>query len=107
MKKKNESNKANKVQGSMYQKNVLMINASLKTQLKSLGGCRSVLLNFASEIELTPIQIKILKSTKDQENYKLLQKQVRTSKSGNYSPFFLLQALYKNESAWKELFKTS
>lgn len=81
---------------SNYKVNVLGTNLNLKKELKSLGGCRAVLLNSRKEIKLYPKFAVILqKSKKDENLYKFLVKNVRTSKSGNYSPFYLLQFLHK------------
>lgn len=90
---------------SAYQSNVLLTNLRLKAVNKSLGGCRAMLLNSANEIGLTPIQVKLLKASKEGENYRLLASLVRTSKAGNYSPFYLLQSLYKHEKQLKDAFK--
>jgi len=80
-------------QPSTYKQNVLEVNANLKIQSKSLGGCRSILLDMASEIGMNRVHVKILKDSKKPENYKILKKYVRTSKNGNYCPFYVLQAL--------------
>lgn len=72
---------------SEYKKQVLDVNANLKKESKTLGGA-----------------IKLLKALTDDEQtlksleaieFKVLKKKCRKSKSGNYSPFFVLQALYK------------
>lgn len=81
---------------SNYKVNVLGTNVNLKKELKSLGGCRALLLNNVKEIGLNSKFAQILKeSKKDESLYKFLSKNVRTSKSGNHSPFFLLQFLHK------------
>jgi hypothetical protein len=81
---------------SNYQLNVLSTNVELKKELKSLGGCRALLLNNSKEIKLSPKFAQILRQSKKDENlYKFLVNNVRTSKSGNYSPFYLLQFLHK------------
>lgn len=89
---------------STYKEHVLAVNKELKVQSKSLGGCRSILLTFASEIGLTPAHKKILQASKKQNNYEILKKYVRTSKNGNYSPFYLLQALNKNSDVIQKSF---
>ena len=91
-------------QPSAYQTNVLAVNAELKKVQKSLGGCRSVLLQNANEIGLNAVQKKLLKESKKPENYKVLLQYVRTSKKGNHSPFYLLQSLHKHEDALKKAF---
>lgn len=88
-----------------YKIQVLGVNSELKKFNRSLGGCRSVLLNNSKEIGLTPLQVKILQATKKPEVYKVLQEKVRTSKNGNYSPFYVLQAIYKNSAKFQELSK--
>ena len=87
-----------------YQKNVLAVNKELKRQNKSLGGCRSTLLNMAKEINLNPLFVKLLKDSKEAENYKVLQTFVRTSKAGNYCPFYVLQALNKHSDKLQNAF---
>ena len=100
--KKVTAKKVQKV--STYKMNVLEVNKALKTSTKSLGGARAILLNFASEIGLNANFVKILKASKEPQNYKLLAEKVRTSKSGNYSPFFILQTLNKHEAYFNEVY---
>lgn len=92
-----------------YGKQVLTVNKELKKQSKSLGGCRSILLTLANEIGLTPLHKTLLNKSKKAENYKLMLKDVRFYKlkdgSHSYSPFYLLQALYKNAEKWQKEFK--
>lgn len=90
---------------SEYSKKVLGVNSELKKQIRSLGGCRSVLITFQNEIGLTGNQKRLLKASKAKENYEILKPLVRISKAGNYSPFFLLQALYKYETKLLTSFK--
>ena len=84
-----------------YQMQVLDINANLKTVRKSFGGCIKVLLTNSKEIGLTATQVKILRLTqKDIAKFKAFKATVRTSHYkgqdlGTYSPFYVLQALYK------------
>ena len=81
---------------SNYKENVLSTNLNLKKELKSLGGCRALLLNNVKEIGLNSKFAQILRqSKKDEDLYKFLVTNVRTSKSGNHSPFYLLQFLHK------------
>lgn len=93
------------VKVSEYQTKVLGINSKLKVERKSLGGCIKTLLMFNKEIGLSNVQTKTLKFIQsDNEAYKTFKSTVRTSKSpktgndlGTYSPFYVLQALYKAE----------
>lgn len=92
-----------------YGKQVLTVNKELKKQSKSLGGCRSILLSLAGEIGLTPLHKSLLNKSKKQDNYKIMLADVRFYKksdgSHSYSPFYLLQALYKNAEKWQKSFK--
>ncbi len=72
---------------SNYRSSVLNVNANLKKESKTLGGAIK-LLKALSEDETT---LKALESV----DFKKLKKACRKSKKGNYSPFFVLQALYK------------
>ena len=52
--------------------------------------------HFADEMGLTASQKTVIKLLRgDGKAYKEFQKVCRKSKSGNYSPFFVLQAIYK------------
>ena len=83
-------------QGNYYL-NVIKVNSDLNIELKSLGGARAKLLN-ATSIDLPAKDVKLLKCTKDSNAYKILVANVRCSKTGNYSPFFILQALYNTKT---------
>lgn len=98
VKKLTPGTKIAKVTLTPYQVNVLNVNKALKSECKSLGGARSVLMTFSEVIKLAPKFVKILKASKSKENYEILSGNVRTSKAGNYSPFYVLQSLHKNES---------
>lgn len=81
---------------SVYALNVLATNKNLKGEERTLSGSRSRLLSLAKEINLPPhYKAFLVKSKKDKNLYKQLVEVVRTSKSGNYSPFFVLQGLHK------------
>ena len=92
--------KMQKVTLTNYQINVLNVNKALKSECKSLGGARSILMTFSQAINLAPKFVRILKASKSKENYEILVSKVRTSKSGNFTPFFILQSLHKNEETF-------
>lgn len=81
---------------STYKKQVLDVNASLKKESKTLGGAIKMLKALSNDEQT----LKRLNET----DFKVLKKKCRKSKSGNYSPFFVLQALYKisKEAAEKQ-----
>jgi hypothetical protein len=82
---------------SEYTKNVIHTNRALKTEYKTLGGCVKQLLFFKKEMGLSKSYITILNGiNKDSAIYKQFAKSVRSSKSGNYAPFFVLQAIHKS-----------
>jgi len=79
-----------------YKKQVLNTNAKLKNTHKTLGGCLKNMYHFSEEMGLTAAQKSVVKLLrKDGNAYKEFQKVCRKSKSGNYSPFFVLQTMYK------------
>lgn len=81
---------------SDYKKQVINSNAKLKATHKTLGGCLKNMWHFADDMGLTTSQKKVVKLLRADHNaYKEFQKVCRKSKSGNYSPFFVLQAIYK------------
>lgn len=84
-----------------YGKQVLTINADYKTANKTVGGCRSTLLNLHAEklLTLQPYQIAILKASKKTKSvYEVLKNQTyHHPKTGNTSPFYLLQCLYNTD----------
>lgn len=96
--KKETPKKKVDIYATNYGKQVLTINADYKTANKTVGGCRSTLLNLHNEklLTLQPYQIAILKaSKKSQPVYEVLKKQCyHHPKTGNTSPFYLLQSLY-------------
>lgn len=87
-----------------YRLQVLNPNAQLKAEFKTLGGCLKQMWFFRDEMNLTKGQIDTVRLLrKDDAAYKVFSQNCRTSKKGNYSPFFVLQAIYKakKESAKK------
>ena len=88
--------KSTTVKVSDYKKQVINSNAKLKSTHKTLGGCLKNMHHFSAEMGLTTSQKKVVKLLRgDGKAYKEFQKVCRKSKSGNYSPFFVLQAIYK------------
>ena len=87
------------VKVSAYKKQVLDTNKALKTTHKTLGGCLKNMWFFRDDMALTNAQISVIRLLRDDKKGKLayneFKKVVRTSKSGNYSPFYVLQAMYK------------
>jgi len=82
-----------------YKSQVLEVNRALKRENKSLSGCIKFLLCFSKETGLDPNRIKILRFIqKDDAAFKSFKSIVRVSKSGNHSPFYILQTLNKNLS---------
>lgn len=80
---------------SSYKIEVLESNKLLKQESVKLGYCVKVLINNTNILKLSPLMIKNLNAiNKDSEVYKLAVLNCRKSKSGNYSPFYLLQYLY-------------
>lgn len=72
---------------STYKVNVLKANKELKQETKTLKGSLQVL-------KLLTKNENVLKAC-NEVDYQKLKKACRKSKTGNYSPFFVLQALYK------------
>ena len=79
--------KTNIKEVSNYKLNVLNANKELKKETKTLKGSLQILKILTSNEE-------VLKACSEVE-YQKLKKACRKSKKGNYSPFFVLQALYK------------
>ena len=78
---------------SNYKSDVLQVNASLKTELKSLNGAIRVLLLLG---DLKPYQREMLnKALTDKELYSDMAK-MSVNKSGNYRPFKVLNYTYQN-----------
>lgn len=72
---------------STYKVNVLKANKDLKQETKTLKGSLQIL-------KILTKNDDVLKACNEVE-YQKLKKACRKSKKGNYSPFFVLQALYK------------
>jgi len=72
---------------STYKLNVLTANKELKQETRTLKGSLQILKILTSNDE-------VLKAC-NEVDYQKLKKACRKSKKGNYSPFFVLQALYK------------
>jgi len=93
---------------STYETNVLTPNRALKIERKTLGGARAILLTFAPAIKLKSSFESLLKQSKKQENYIILQSFVKPHKTKtgveSYSAFRLLQVLNKHESELKQKF---
>lgn len=88
--------KSTTVKVSDYKKQVINSNAKLKSTHRTLGGCLKNMYHFADDMGLTASQKKVVKLLRgDGKAYAEFQKVCRKSKSGNYSPFFVLQAIYK------------
>lgn len=80
---------------SDYTLQVIESNKLLKQESVKLGYCVKVLINNTNILKLSPLMVKNLQAiNKDSEAYKLAVNNCRKSKSGNYSPFYLLQYLY-------------
>lgn len=85
-----------KAKASEYKLQVLETNKALRTTHKTLGGCLKNMWFFRDDMKLTAKQtavVKLLRS--DDKAYASFQTICRKSKSGNYSPFYVLQAIYK------------
>lgn len=94
---KNKAKKAKPV--SDYKEQVLGVNSKLKAEQSSLGGAIKMLMLFRSDIGLDARRVKVLREMqKEKKYYDTFKKIVRTSKTGNYCAFYVLQALNKNLS---------
>lgn len=90
-----------------YKENVLDVNASLKSEYKAFGGACKVLLALVSN-KLTDAHYSLLKAMKkDSDLYKRMDELTKRSKSGNVSPFVVLQMLHKNEINLIETYKVA
>ena len=93
---------ANVKKVSDYKKQVLNTNAKLKSTHKTLGGCLKNMYHFTDEMGLNSKQkteVQLLR--KNHDLFKAFQKVCRKSKNGNYSPFYVLQAMYKAQKPIK------
>jgi hypothetical protein len=76
-----------------YKNLVLEANAALKVEAKTFGYTVKTLLNFSGTPKEFLTMLKAI--NKDSEKFKTAAENVRRTKSGNYSAFYLLQYLYK------------
>jgi hypothetical protein len=91
-----KSKKQSDYKATDYYKQVIEPNRFLKEETSKIGYCIKQLLNNSDAIKLQPDFIKLLKqANKDEAIYKQFANEVRKSKTGKYSPFALLQYLYK------------
>ena len=101
--KKNTSKK--NILDTDYGRQVLAVNTDLKKATKTIGGARAILLNLHTEgmLKLQPYQVAILKaSKKSQAVYETLKSVTfHHKKSGNPSPFYVLQAIYNTKKRAK------
>ena len=91
-----------------YGKQVLAVNKELKVFEVSLNGAIRRLLTAKTEgkLKLTSAQLNILTKSKSKAPlYKRIGELVTPSKSGNYSPFKVLQKIYKFEEELVKLTK--
>ena len=96
LKSKNGNKKPQKTV-SEYHKKVIQTNQNLKGEFRTLGGCLKQMWFFRDEMKLDEAQKSIVKLLREDEtSYKEFKKHCRTSKKGNYSVFFVLQAIYKS-----------
>ena len=90
-----------------YGKQVLSTNYNLKKASKNVGGARAILLTMHAEKMLTlqPYQLEILRqSKKNQSVYETLKGLTRHHiKTGNTSPFYVLQSMYNEKNRTKLL----
>lgn len=93
---------------SDYTKNVINTNKNLKNEFKTLGGCLKQLYFFKDEMQLNPVYVAIIKFLReDTKAYEEFKKVCRTSKKGNYAPFFVLQAIHKSQKLETKIVKKS
>jgi len=82
---------------SAYKVNVLDVNAALKVERATLGHCLTLLVQTAKTINLPVSFLSAIKAVqKDSAKYKALSANVRTTKTGKFTPFYVLQYLHKN-----------
>lgn len=79
---------------SEYSLKVLVPYKELKKESKTVGGARAILLTFAEKLDSKVVQY-LRESKKNQAIYEQMNKEVRRSKNGNVSPFYVLQYVYK------------
>lgn len=82
---------------SDYKQQVLNSNAILKTECVKLGYAVKVLVNNLNLLTINQAQKSLLMDVNNKpEQYKHCANNCRKSKNGNYSPFYVLQYLYKH-----------
>ena len=84
---KNTTKKVEAKKVNNYKANVLEANKELKQETKTLKGSLQILKILSKNEE-------VIKACSEVD-YAKLKKACRKSKSGNYSPFYVLQAFYK------------
>ena len=88
--------KGGQVTESDYKRLVLNPNAELKKDKKTFGYCITYLLQFATPLKLEAKQVSILKAAKkDLKKSGLLEVTKPNAKTGNFSPFYVLQGIYR------------
>lgn len=89
-----------------YKEDVLSNHADMKKESKTLGFAIKMLKQVSAETgyALTPSHAKILNAAKkDEELYKFIAENVRTTASGGYNAFYLRQLLHKITSGALEV----
>lgn len=99
------------VYASDYGQQVLTVNKQLKTYSKTFKGAVSMLFLLRGDkeagLKLTKKQARIImavaKGKNNKKAYNELEKLTKASKAGNYSPFAILQKIYKHQNELLEL----
>jgi hypothetical protein len=78
-----------------YQRRVLKPIQALKAHCKTIGYARDILLDLPADYVPSEVKAILTASKKDSGLYKELVNGTRKSKSGNYSPFYLLQCIHR------------
>lgn len=111
--KKQGKKKKKDVYASEYGKEVLTVNKKLKQYCKTFKGALSMLYLMKgaqeADLKLTKKQARILTQAAKGKNgkkvYELLESKTRTSKTGNSSPYYILQAIRRDQKELLELCK--
>lgn len=74
-----------------YKLNVLAANSAIKIECKTLNGALKLTKIFLANKD----EFKETLDALEKIGYPMLKKHCRKSKSGNYTPFYILQAVYK------------
>ena len=82
---------------ALTHKSIIEANKILKSEQKNLGGCIKVLKTFWQFLpgDVKPLLSILMEIDKNSEMYKIASNDVRKSKNGNYSPYYLLCFLRK------------